>query len=141
VVIAGALVYYFRPTTTGRSDNFNSNSNINSNSNRNSNTTANKGGHESANTSSANSSNEGVSSMSDDDKHKLFQAVGITRDRELVQRVLKKLDFIKPNGMISEDYAQFVKDHISWAADNVAFVNSINTPEKAQAYVDEHFKE
>lgn len=136
VAIAIGFVLYLRSNATGGSYNFNSTSNSNSNSKHTGNTNANQNTSDSANT---NSSNATVSSMSDDDKHKLFQAAGITQDQELMKRVLQKMGFIKPNGMISDDYAQFVKDHISWAIKNTAFINSINTPEKAKAYVDEHF--
>jgi hypothetical protein len=65
----------------------------------------------------------------------------MTQDQELLKRVLKKLGLIKPNGLMSDSYAEFIKDHISWAVPNTAFVSSINTPEKAKAYVDAHFQE
>jgi hypothetical protein len=75
--------------------------------------------------------------MSNDDKHKLFQAAGMTKDNELIQRVLRKLGFLNASG-VSEDYQQFVKDHFAWAMKNIKFVQSVNTEEKARAYVDEH---
>jgi predicted metalloprotease len=110
-----------------RNDNYNSNSNSNDNSNSNSNTNDN------LNTNSDSSSSS--SSMSEDDKHKLFQAAGLTKDNPLILRVLKKIGF--PNGT-GEGYSEFVKDHFSWAMKNLEFIQSVNTPEKARAYVDEH---
>jgi predicted metalloprotease len=110
-----------------RNDNYNSNSNSNDNSNSNSNTNDN------LNTNSDSSSSS--SSMSEDDKHKLFQAAGLTKDNPLILRVLKKIGF--PNGT-GEGYSEFIKDHFSWAMKNLEFIQSVNTPEKARAYVDEH---
>ena len=73
--------------------------------------------------------------MSDDDKHKLFQAAGITKDNELIMRVIKKLGFGIGTGT---DYQDFVKGHFAWAMKNLDFIRSVNTPEKALAYVNEH---
>src|SRR5258705_1495009 len=80
-----------------RNSNYNSNYDSNTN-NSNSNTNTN----DNANTNSDSSSPS--SSMSDSDKHKLFQAVGITKDSALIQRVLRKLGFLTASGGISSDY-------------------------------------
>ena len=73
--------------------------------------------------------------MSDDDKHKLFQAAGMTKDSALIMRVLNKIGY--PSGT-GEDYQQFVKDHMGWAIKNLDFIRSTSTPAAARAYVDEH---
>jgi hypothetical protein len=104
--------------------NTNRNANLNSNSNRNSN----------SNTSSSSSS------MSDDDKHKLLQAAGRANDSDMLQRVLRKLGFITDTG-VSDDYAQFLKDHGAWGLRNREFVRSVNTPEAARAYVNAHIND
>jgi hypothetical protein len=129
IVVAAAtaaLYFYYQrlPETTNR------NSRITINSNRSSNTN-------SANRNSANSDDETApsSSMSDDDKHKLFQAAGMTYDNPLILRVLRKLGF---GSGVGSDYEQFLKDHASWSLRNLQFINSINTPEKARAYVEAH---
>jgi hypothetical protein len=101
--------------------NTNYNSNLNSNANRNSN----------SNTSSSSSM------MSDDDKHKLVQAAGRANDSEMLKKVLRKLGFITDTG-VSDDYAQFLKDHPAWGLRNREFVRSVNTPEAARAYVNAH---
>jgi hypothetical protein len=124
VIAAVAILYfYFQRQPTVRNANRNSNFSINTN-NRGSN----------SNTSS-NSSDETSSSMSDDDKHKLFQAAGTTQDNALILRVLKKIGF--SSGMGS-DYEEFVKEHFTWAMKNLQFIGSVNTPEKARAYVEAH---
>ncbi len=103
--------------TRNSNDNSNYNSNANTNDNLNSN------------------SNSPSSSMSDDDKHKLFQAVGITKDNDLILRVIRKLGF---GSGTSNDYQEFVKQHFPWAMKNLGFIQSVNTPEKGRAYVEAH---
>jgi hypothetical protein len=106
--------------------NSNDNANVNS-SNANDN----------SNQNSDSSSSTSRSTMSDDDKHKLMQAAGMTKDSALMQRVLRKLGFVTDTG-ISDDYPQFIKDHVTWASKNYQFIRSVNTPGAARAYVDAH---
>ena len=135
IIVAGCVVYfsYYRRSPSSANYNYNYNSNSNSNSNRN----VNRG----SSNSSAPSSTSSSSSMSDDDRHKLFQAAGMTKDSELLQRVLKRIGLFKADGTPTDDYPQFIKDHISWAVNNASFINSVNTPESARAYVDAHLKD
>ena len=115
----------------------NRNSNINININRNSNSNSNTNTNENLN-SNSNSGSDSSSSMSDDDKHKLFQAAGITKDNDLILKVIKKLGFGLGTGT---DYQDFIKAHFPWALKNFEFIRSVNTPEKARAYVDEHMND
>jgi hypothetical protein len=110
--------------------NANRDSNYNSNSNSNDNSNANTNANDKESTDSSDSS-----SLSDDDKHKLFQAAGMTQDNALIMRVLKKIGFSDVGG---EEYQQFVKDHGPWALRNMDFVRSVVTPEKAREYVEAH---
>jgi hypothetical protein len=105
--------------------NFNSNSN-NSNSNTNDNDNLN---------SNSNSESSDSSSMSEDDKHRLYQAVGMTRDTALTMRVIRKIGLGDGSGA---DHQEFVKAHFPWAMKNLEFIQSVNTPEKARAYVEAH---
>ena len=127
VVAASAILYfYYEPQSTIRNENRNSDFNISTNTNRDSN----------SNTSTESSDEtSSSSSMSDDDKHKLFQAAGMTKDNELILRVITKIGFASATG---SDYQEFVEGHFAWAMKNLQFVNSVNTPEKARAYVDAH---
>jgi hypothetical protein len=126
VVAAGVFFYYQqRSSTTNR------NSNISFNSNRASNTNSSN----SDDDTNTNSSPPSSSSMSEDDKHKLFQAAGATSDSELILKVLNKIGFGSGTGPA---YEAFVKDHFAWAVNNLEFINSVNTPEKARAYVEAH---
>ncbi len=131
VVVCVVLVmtgYISMPGRSSRAnENFNANTNSNSNSNANENTNSN--------------SSSSSSSLSDDDKHKLFQAAGMTRDNELIQKVLHKLGFLTADNTVSDDYAPFVKGHMDWAKQNYRFIQSVMTPEKARAYVDAHIND
>ena len=125
VGVVGYWTYTNNPSlfaNQNRNDNFNFNTNLNSNDN-----------------SSAESDTAAVddtsSSMSEDDKHKLFQAAGITHDSELIMKVLKKIGF--PSGT-GEEYEKFSQEHFAWALKNLEFMQSVNTPEKGRAYVEAH---
>ena len=76
--------------------------------------------------------------MSDDDKHKLYQAAGMTGDAELVRRVSVKIGIIEDDYTPGDNYQEFVSEHVNWALRNTDFVTSINTAEKARAYINEH---
>jgi hypothetical protein len=107
-----------------RNSNYNYNYNSNRNSNFNSNTNLN------SNTNSSSSS-----TLSNDDKHKLFQAAGATRDNVLILKVLAKIGF--PNGS-GDGYAEFMEAHVYWALKNFEFMDTVNTSEKGRAYVEAH---
>ena len=128
VIIAAVLVaagYINAPGIYSANSN-NRNYNYNYNSNRNSNYNTNN-----SNTNSSSSS----SSMSNDDKHKLFQAAGATKDNQLILRALAKIGF--PNGT-GDGYAEFLKEHPMWALRNLDFMESVNTAEKGRAYAEAH---
>jgi predicted metalloprotease len=129
IVVLGVLGYVALPGMSGSNRNYNYNSNENSNSNSNANTDSN------SNTNSNSDSSSSSSSMTEDDKHKLFQAAGITQDSALILRVLRKIGY--PNGT-GEGYQEFVQDHGSWALKNTDFIRSVLTPERGRAYVEAH---
>ncbi len=139
VVALAVLGYVAIPgiSNSNRNDNFNSNGNSNSNSNDNTDSNSNSNTNSNSESNSNSDSSSSSSSMSDGDKHKLFQAAGITKDSALIQRVLRKLGFLTASG-VSSDYEQFVKDHGPWALQNIEFVKSVLTEESARAYVDAH---
>jgi hypothetical protein len=132
IVVLSAAGYMSWPGSTNRNYNYNSNSNTNRNSNYNYNSNINR---------NSNSSSSSSSSMSSDAKHKLFQAAAATNDSALARRVWEKLGFLNANGTPNDQYAEFVKEHISWLFRNSDFIDSINTPAKARAYVEEHLED
>ena len=133
VIVLGVAGYLTIPGVS--SYNSNRNSNYNGNTNKNSNINSNSTRNSNSNTSSRSSS-----AMSDDDKHKLLQAAGRADDSEMLQKVLRKLGFITDTG-VSDDYAQFLKDHAAWGLRNREFVRSVNTPDAARAYVNAHIND
>jgi hypothetical protein len=131
-VLACVLFFVFRSPSMNSNRNRNANISRDFPSNSNSDSSAN------ANASEAESSS---SSMSDDDKHKLFQAGSATQDTEIVHRVWRKLGLMDADGTPNDKYAEFVKDHVAWLISNAEFAQSLNTPEKARAYVEAHIND
>ncbi|MEP6569172.1 MAG: hypothetical protein ABJC10_05300 [Acidobacteriota bacterium] len=121
------------------SPNSNSNDNYNYNSNRNSSFNSNT--NENLNSNSNSDSSDSSSTMSDDAKHRLLLAASLANDSEMMQRVIRKLGFITNAGTVSDDYAQFIRDHAVWAMKNSEFIKSVNSQELARAYVDEHIND
>ncbi len=104
-----------------------SQSNTNSNSgNANSSTTTTTGGGSSS------------TAMSEDEKHKLFQAAGMTRDQATILEVTRRVGLTNENNMPSDSYQDFVKAHMNWAIKNADFIREVSTPEKAKEYVAKH---
>jgi hypothetical protein len=140
LAIAGAAIYFlvYREPARRVTRNYNLNVNLNDNT---SNSNENVNSNENLNSNSNSNSTSSVSSLSDDDKHKLFQAASMTGDGELVRRVLVKIGLMNDDFTPGDKYSSFMGEHIAWGARNYDFIQSINTPEKARAYVNEHFPE
>jgi hypothetical protein len=125
LIAAGGIGYFYYGSSQPYS---NRNYNVNVNTNRNTNLNHN------SNTNSSSPS----SSMSDGDKHKLYQAAGVTKDTALIIQVMRKIGLGDGTGA---DHQEFIKEHMPWAMKNVEFVRSINSPEKARAYVEAHIND
>ena len=134
VIVVGVLIYFVsnrRTYTTNRR--FNSNVTTLGNTNSNDNADTND------NTNSSSASPGNASSLSDDDKHKLYQAAIQTGDSQLLQRVEVKLGLRDDDYTPGDKYQEFVTAHVTWVFRNGDFIRSINTAEKARAYVDQNF--
>jgi hypothetical protein len=130
LIVAGAAFYWLnqKPSTESNANsNYNSSSNSNQDSNRNSNTT--------------DSEPRSSSSMSEDNRHKLFQAASTSQDNELLKKVSKKLGLLDADGNPGKNYSEFIKDHVVWIFRNTDWISEHNTPEKARAYVNEHIND
>jgi hypothetical protein len=146
VAIAGSVIYYLVMRAPARRLDYNYNSivtvNRNTNLNDNSDSNTNSNANDNANSSNSNSSSStSASSMSDDDKHKLYQAAAMTGEAEVVRRVSVKLGLVDDDFTPRGEYQDFVSEHVNWVMRNGDFIQTINTPEKARAYVNEHFPE
>ncbi|HJU53769.1 MAG TPA: hypothetical protein VJ715_04320 [Pyrinomonadaceae bacterium] len=71
----------------------------------------------------------------EDERHKLFQAVGITADTTLIIEVAQKIGLVDAAGKENENFRPFLESHKSWAARNLAWVKEYRDKEKARAYV------
>ena len=134
VVVAGCFLYFFTYSQAryrARDYEFPVNVNANSNTSSDSN----------ANVASNSNSDSSDSSLSEDDKHKLYQAASMTGDPELIRRVTVKLGLMNEDYTPSDHYQQFIAAHVGWAIRNRDFIQSIDTPDKARAYVNDHFPE
>ena len=124
VIVCGVLIvagYINAPGIYSANSNYNYNYNSNYNS---------------ANTNSnSDSSSSSSSSMAEDDKHKLYQAAGMTKDNALMLRVIRKVGL---GDGLGSDHQAFIKEHFAWAMKNMSFIQSVNTPETARAYVEAH---
>ena len=133
VAIAGVLIYFFARQTYST----NRNSRVDVTTNRNANSNDNSDSNDNANSSSSSTST--ATSMSDDDKHKLYQAAAMTGNAQLLQRVSVKIGLMDDDYTPGDQYQRFIFDHVTWVRRNGDFIQSINTSEKAQAYVDQNF--
>jgi hypothetical protein len=126
-VAAAALYFYYReqPPTTNRNSNFNLN------------TTTNPGSNSNTSNDSADETSPS-SSLSDDDQHKLFHAASAANDIAVFQRVMRKLGLFSADDSPTDAYSDFVTAHVGWLLRNSDFARTVDTPEKARAYVDEH---
>ena len=127
VIIAGVLIFYFAMSGFNLyglgSD---------SNSNRNDNTT---NSNDNSSSSSSSSSSSAASSLSDDEKHKLYHAALMTTDQELVRRVSVRMGLMNEDFTPGAEWEQFITDHVGWVLRNASFIRSVNTEEKAREYV------
>ena len=79
--------------------------------------------------------------MSEDSRHKLFQAATTSQDNELLKKVSKKLGLLDADGNPGKTYSEFIKDHVVWIFRSTDWIAEHNTPEKARAYVNEHIND
>ena len=145
VAIAGLLMYFLVYRSPARSRDYNINVSTNRNSNSNDNTdfstNTNTNTNTNDNASNSNSSSTSASTMSKDDKHKLYYAASLTGDSELIRRVMVKLDLLEEDFTEGSKFQAFSEEHATWMIRNLDFVQSINTPDKARAYVNDHISD
>lgn len=84
------------------------------------------------------SKSESVANMSEDDKHKLFQAVGVTQDTALILEASRKMGLADSSGQQTPAMEPFIKAHYEWATKNMEFVKNHMTKDKAMEYVKSH---
>lgn len=111
------------------SSNYNYNSNSNSNRSSNYNYNSNN---------SYSNSNRSSTSMTEDEKYRIFYAAGKTNDRALQKEIAVQIGIIDSSGQPTSYYSTFVTGAGAWALRDSSFVPTVDTPEKARAYVMAH---
>jgi hypothetical protein len=76
-----------------------------------------------------------VSSMTLDEKHKFFQAAGITRNDALVKMVAQELGLADASGKPTPAFQPFVKAHFDWAIKNAKWVSEFQDMKRAEEYM------
>ena len=76
-----------------------------------------------------------VANMSEDEKHKLFQAVGVAGEPSLIIEATQKMGLADSSGNPTPAMQPFIQAHTDWAMKNAAFVREHMTKEKAKEYV------
>jgi hypothetical protein len=72
---------------------------------------------------------------SEDERHRLFQAVGMTGDSVLITEVAQKIGLFDPRGQPNAEFQTFATEHAEWAKRNRSWVQQYLDPQKARAYV------
>jgi hypothetical protein len=71
----------------------------------------------------------------EDEKHRLFQAVGITGDDDLIIEVAYNIGITDARGKQNENFEPFRQAHLEWARRNMDWVKEYKDKAKARAYV------
>ncbi|GAC1446396.1 MAG: hypothetical protein NVSMB56_04680 [Pyrinomonadaceae bacterium] len=87
------------------------------------------------NRNSATTSRATNGDLSDDEKHRLFQAASTANDSDLMAKVLKEIGLYQNNDKGQE----FALAHVRWLFSNTDFVKEMSDKDKARAYVNNYF--
>lgn len=71
----------------------------------------------------------------EDEKHRLLQAVGVTGDTDLMIEVAHRIGITDAKGNQYENFEPFRQAHVEWARRNQAWVKEYRDKAKARAYV------
>lgn len=74
-------------------------------------------------------------SYTEDEKHRLFQAVGITKDNALIIEVAQKIGLVNSDGNPNSKFQPFLAEHPNWQRRNPEFLSQYRDPAKAREYV------
>ncbi|HEY0080177.1 MAG TPA: hypothetical protein VGB73_16320 [Pyrinomonadaceae bacterium] len=71
----------------------------------------------------------------DAEKHRLFQAVGMTKDEDLILRVSREIGIINDDNSPNRLFQPFLDEHMKWALTEPDFVRLMNDRRNARNYV------
>ena len=72
---------------------------------------------------------------SEDEKHRLFQTVGMLEDNALIIEVARKIGIVDSHGQPRANFQAFVNEHYDWATRNADFIRQYMDKAKAREYV------
>jgi hypothetical protein len=76
--------------------------------------------------------------MTEDEKYRIFYAAGKTNDRALQTEIAKLIGIIDSGGQPTSYYQSFISGSYAWALRDRSFPPTVDTEEKARAYVMAH---
>jgi TonB family protein len=86
-------------------------------------------------TNNSNTNSTISTSMSEDEKYRLFYAASKAGEQPLTMKVSKKIGIIDENNKPTEYYKTFLAGMFKWAARDTEFVKKIDTKQKAVDYI------
>jgi hypothetical protein len=86
-------------------------------------------------TTSTDTTTTTAGNYTDDERHRLFQAVGMTGDNALIVEVAQKLGLFDSKGVPNSRFQPFLTEHVEWGKKNFAWAQEYRDPAKARAYV------
>jgi TonB family protein len=76
--------------------------------------------------------------LSEEEKHRLFHAAGVTKDQTLIREVTTQSGLMNADGTPTAAFEPFIKEHLAWAVKSTAFLQEVKTPQQAREYVNQH---
>lgn len=134
---ATSEVKYYGSSNSNRSSNSNNSNSSTTASNRNGSTTYGSNANDNTSNRNASTSTSG-SSMTEDEKYRIFYAAGKTNDRALQTEIAELIGIIDSGGQPTSDYQSFISGSYAWALRDRSFPPTVDTEEKARAYVMAH---
>jgi hypothetical protein len=139
LLIGGGIgAYFLMRDNSSTSSKVDSNNNNSTNSTRNTSVTTTLPTATPRTTPSTTTTTTTDSSLSEDEKYRIFFAAAKTGDPALQTEIAKKIGIIDSSGAPTDYYQVFIKGAAAWATRDVAWVQQHNTPETAKAWVDAH---
>lgn len=76
--------------------------------------------------------------LSEDQKHKIFQAAAMTGEQDAIIAALRKIGLVNADGTPNEAFQTFIEGHGAWAEKNVEFMQEMADAGKAKAFLAQH---
>lgn len=135
---ATSEVKYYGSSNSNRSANSNNSNSSTTASNRNGSTTHGSNSNDNTTNHNMGSTTTSGSSMTEDEKYRIFYAAGKTNDRALQTEIAELIGIIDSGGQPTDYYQSFISGSYAWALRDRSFPPTVDTEAKARAYVAAH---